>query len=63
MFTTIGDCAFAMLRKVDASIAPVSGALFIGGTSIVCALDAGVRPSRDVITIVTAIEARAIKSA
>ena len=31
MFTTIGCCAFATLRNVCASSAPVTGALFIGG--------------------------------
>ncbi len=53
MLTTIGVAALAMLRKVDASSGPVSGALFIGGTAIVCAEDAGVRSSRDAITIPT----------
>ena len=47
-----------MLRNVCASIAPVSGALFIGGTAIVvCAEDAGVRSKRDASTMPTASEA------
>ena len=53
MLTTIGVAAFAMLRKVDASSGPVSGALFIGGTAMVCAEEAGVRSNRDAITIPT----------
>ena len=53
MLTTIGVAAFAMLRNVDASMVPVSGALFIGGTAIVCAEEAGVRSNRDAITIPT----------
>ncbi len=64
MFTTIGDCALAMLRKVSArSSAPVIGALFIGGIAIVCADEAGVRSSRDAITMPTASEATAISTA
>ena len=59
MLTTIGDCDFAMLRKVCASIAPVSGALFIGGTAIVWAEEDGVRSRRDAITMPTASEATA----
>jgi hypothetical protein len=63
MLTTVGVIAFAMLRKVSAPIAPVSGALFIGGTAIVCAADGGVRSSREAITMPTASEATAISSA
>jgi len=58
MLTTIGACAFATLRKVSADSGPVSGALFIGGTAIVCAELAGVRSSRDAMTMPTAIDAR-----
>ena len=57
MFTTIGACAFAMLRKVSADSGPVSGALFIGGTAIVCADEVGVRSSREAMTMPTAIDA------
>ena len=57
MFTTIGDCAFAMLRKVWASIGPPIGALFIDGTAIVCADEAGVNSSRDAMTSATANDA------
>ena len=39
------------------------GALFIGGTAIVCAEEAGVRSSRDAITMPTASDATAISSA
>jgi hypothetical protein len=63
MFTTIGDIAFATLRKVCASIAPAMGALFIGGTASVCADEGGARSSRDAMTIPTASEATAIKAA
>ena len=63
MLTTIGVAAFAMLRNVCASSGPVIGALFIGGTAIVCADEAGVRSSRDAITMPTASEATAISSA
>ena len=62
MLTTIGVAAFAMLRKVGASSGPVSGALFIGGTAIVCAEEAGVRSSRDAITIPTTSDATASSS-
>ena len=60
MLTTIGDCAFAMLRNVWASIGPPIGALFIVGTAIVCAEEAGVRSSRDAITSATANDATAV---
>ena len=60
MLTTIGCCALAMLRNVCASSAPVIGALFIGGTARVCADEAGVRSSRDAMTMPTASDATAI---
>ena len=60
MFTTIGACAFAMFRKVSADNCPVRGALFIGGTAIVCADDVGDRSSRDAMTMPTAMEASTI---
>ena len=60
MLTTIGACAFAMFRNVSAVSGPVSGALFIGGTAIVCADDAGVRSSREAMTMPTATDAMTI---
>src|SRR4249920_1582288 len=54
MLTTIGDCAFAILRNVCASSAPVIGALFIGGAATVWAEDCGVRSRRDARTTPTA---------
>src|SRR5690348_1539635 len=59
MLTTAGVTALAMLRNVSALSAPVIGALFIGGTVIVCAIDAGVRSKRDASTIPTASDATA----
>jgi len=41
MFTTAGALIFAMFRNVVASIGPDSGALFIAGTAMPCAEDAG----------------------
>ena len=52
-----------MLRKVVASTAPVSGALFMGGGTMVCAEDAGDRSSRDAMTMPTAREATARSNA
>jgi hypothetical protein len=52
-----------MSRKVFALIAPVIGALFIGGAWIVCADDSGDIPSREAMTMPTASEAIAISSA
>ena len=49
----LGDVA----ERVGASSGPVSGALFIGGTAIVCADDAGVRSSREAMTMPTASDA------
>ena len=62
MLTTIGDCIFAMLRNVVASMAPLSGALLVGGMARVCAEDAGVRSSREAMTIPTTSEAMAINA-
>ena len=53
MLTTVGDAAFAMLRKVSTLSAPVTGALFIAGTAMVCAADEGARSSRDAMIIPT----------
>ena len=62
MFTTAGAAALAIVRNVVASIAPVSGAVLLDGTAIVCADDTGVKSIRDVITAVTAIDASAIST-
>jgi hypothetical protein len=62
MLTTIGDWALAMLRNVSASIGPPMGALFIAGTAIVWAAEAGVSSSREAITSATANEATAVNS-
>jgi hypothetical protein len=63
MLTTIGDCAFAMLLKVVASMGPLSGALFVAGTAMVCADETGDRSSRDAMTMPTTSETIAISAA
>ena len=63
MFTTVGICAFAMFLKVDASIGPLSGALLLVGTLTVCAPEAGARSRREAITMPTASEATAMRTA
>jgi hypothetical protein len=63
MLTTVGICDFAMLLNVDASIGPLSGAVFAVGTLTVWAEDVGERSRRDAITIPTATDARAIRTA
>ena len=63
MLTTAGLIALAMLRNVEASTAPLSGALFIGGTAIDWADEVGDRSSRDAITMPTASDATAINRA
>ena len=63
MLTTIGLCAFAMFRKVAASIAPAIGALFIAGAAMPCAEDGAVMSSREAMTMPMATEAIAIKAA
>ena len=62
MLTTIGDCALAMLRNVVASTAPLSGALLVAGIAMVCAEDAGVRSSREAMTMPTTSEAMAMSA-
>ena len=62
MLTTVGICVFAMFRNVVASIGPASGELFIAGTETFCADEAGVRSSREAITIPTAREATAMRT-
>ena len=65
MFTTAGLIDFAMVRNVEASMAPLSGALFAEGAAIdpVCADDAGDSSSFEAITIPTATEATAMSRA
>ena len=62
MLTTIGDCAFAMLRNVVASMEPAIGALLVAGMVMVCADDAGARPRREATTIPTTSEAMATRT-
>jgi hypothetical protein len=63
MFTTVGVCALAISRKVPSVMAPLSGAWFAAGTGIVCAEDSGDRSRREAITMPTASEATAMRSA
>ena len=63
MLTTDGLTAFAILRKVDASTGPPSGALLLDGTFTAgCAIDTGDRSRRDASTMPTASEATAINN-
>ena len=62
MLTTAPAFIFAMLRKVVASIGPVSGALLVAGTTTFCADELGVRSRRAVITMPTAIPATAVRA-
>src|ERR1043166_2729365 len=57
MLTTAGVTALAMFRNVSALSAPVIGALFIGGTGIGCAIDAGGRARGAARTIPTGSDA------
>jgi hypothetical protein len=52
-----------MLRKVIASIGPPIGVLFLAGTAMVWAEEAGVKSSREAITMPTASDATAIRTA
>ena len=52
-----------MFRNVAASMAPASGALFIGGTVIVWADEACGSPHCDAMTIPTAVDATAMRMA
>ncbi len=63
MFTTIGDCDLATFLNVWASMGPVTGALFMGGTASDCADDSDDRSSLDEITMPTASEDTAISRA
>ena len=62
MLTTMGDCAFAIVRKVVASTGPLSGALLVAGIASVCAEDAGDRSSREAMTMPTTSDAMAIST-
>jgi hypothetical protein len=63
MFTTIGCWALATFRNVWASMAPVTGALLVGGMARLWAAEAGVSSSREAITIPTASDETAISRA
>ena len=63
MLTTVGICALAMLRNVVASIGPPSGVLFIAGIATIWADEAGVRSSREAITMPTASDATTMSTA
>ncbi len=64
MLTTDGETAFAIVRNVEASTGPLSGALFAGSVaSVDCADEAGDRSNREAMTMPTASEATAISSA
>ncbi len=63
MLTTVGICAFAMFLKVVASTGPLGGALLLGGTLTVCAIECGDRSRREAITMPTATDASAIRTA
>jgi hypothetical protein len=62
MLTTIGDCAFAIVRNVVASTGPPRGALLVDGIARVCADDVGERSSREAMTIPTTSDAMAIRT-
>ena len=62
MLTTAGLIALAMVRNVPASTGPLNGALFMGGGAMVCADEAGVRSSREAMTIPTASDATMIRN-
>jgi hypothetical protein len=65
MLTTAGLIDLAIVRKVEASTGPVSGALFAGGTPAVtlCADEVGASSSFDAMTIPTAADATAMSTA
>jgi hypothetical protein len=58
----MGLCARAMLRKVWASIEPVTGELFIGGADSVWAVEDGAMSRRDAMTMPMASEATAMST-
>jgi len=61
MLTTAGLAAWATVRNVEASRAPVSGALLVGGMVSVPANDAGDSPRREARTIPTASAVTAMR--
>ena len=63
MLTTVGICVLAIFRNVVASIGPPSGVLFIAGIATICADEVGVRSRREAITIPTASDAIAMRTA
>ena len=65
MLTTIGVCAFAMLRNVVASTGPPRmGAVFTSGAAtMLAACEDGARSSREAMTMPMAVEATAIRTA
>ncbi len=62
MLTTIGLWLRAMLRNVDASMAPSIGAEFFGGAVRSCAEESGVISMREAITMPIAIDATAMSA-
>ena len=63
MFTTNGEAALAMFRKVVASTGPLSGALLADGTASDWAYERGARSRREASTMPTASDATAISTA
>ena len=61
MLTTAGLWSWAIVRKVVASIAPVSGALLVAGTFTDAANDDGARSSLEAMTMPETSEASAMK--
>src|SRR5688572_29899861 len=57
ILTTVGVCDFAMFLKVEASIAPFSGAPLVAGTLTCCADEPAGMSKRDAITMPTATAA------
>ena len=60
MLTTDGPSSCATLRNVDASSAPVSGALLVAGTVRLPANDDGARSSLEAMTMPTTSDASAM---
>ena len=63
MLTTVGICVLAIFLNVVASIGPPSGVLFIAGIATICAEEVGVRSRREAMTIPTASDAIAMRTA
>ena len=62
MLTTAGLASCAIVRNVDASSVPVSGALLAAGTLSVPASDRGTRSSREAMTMPTTSDASAVST-